>query len=85
MKYNCFEDAGQYYANEEMIKDHLVLSMGSGLVYSIFKTENVKIVKKASDNFLVIARAEILKDGLCFYGQASIFRVGLCNSLIWEF
>lgn len=78
-----FEDTGLYYANQEMVNREIVLSVGSGLIYYYGKPENVTIIKKATDEFLDIAKKDIDADGPCFYSYATILSDDN-GKLVWE-
>ena len=83
-----FEDTGTYYANQAMIDNGLTLSMNSRIVYDIGNAEDVKTIKKTTDEFYAIAKEDIKTDGACFYGSASIFTDnsdGGNSKLIWEY
>lgn len=73
MEFRHFEDTGAFYANEDMIQKNIVLSMNTGLVYDIEDIEDVKIIKKVSDTFFVIAQKEIKCEEAYFYLEASIY------------
>lgn len=79
-----FEDTGQYYANEVMQRDFIILSMNSRVVYDIEDNTDVKLIKKTTDEFYAIAKADIRDDGRCFYGRASIYTNDE-GKLEWEF
>ena len=79
-----FKDTGQYYANEEMQKEFIMLSMNSRLIYDTTDLSDVKIIKKTTDEFYAIAEADILDNDHCFYSQASVYRSGE-GRLEWEF
>jgi len=80
-----FEDTGMYYANQGMVEKQLVLSMDSHLMYDIEDESNAKIIKKITDDFIDIAQKDILEDGPCFYGLASIQRGIVTSTLMWEY
>ena len=80
-----FEDTGTYYANKEMVENQIVLSMSSHLIYDISNTEDIKIIKKATDIFFGIALEDIKGDGPCFYCEASIFKDSATDTLLWEY
>jgi hypothetical protein len=79
-----FEDTGQYYSNIDMMARNIVLSMNTGLVYDIEDAQNVKIIKKVSDEFFAIAKKDIEGDGSCFSGDASTY-TDINDKLCWEF
>lgn len=86
MEYNHFEDTGTFYASNEMVENQLVLSMGSRLMYDISDAENIKIIKKTTDEFFAIAQKDIDSDGPCFCGIASVFiDDAVTGNLIWEY
>ena len=79
-----FEDTGQYYANEEMMRQNILMSVSSGLVYDTGDVRDVKIIKKATPEFVEIARSDIRNDASCFYGWATTY-IDDDGNLSWGF
>ena len=79
-----FEDTGTYYANEEMMKEFIVLSMDSGLVYDTEDVRDVHIIRLVSDTFFAMAKKDITDFGSCFCGEASTY-TGDDGKLNWKF
>jgi hypothetical protein len=82
-KMATFEDTGQYYASNEMMQQNILMSISSGLIYDTEDVRNVKIIKKATPEFIEIVRADIRNDASCFYGWASTYTHE--DRLSWEF